>query len=81
MRTRTLILAALGAVFVAGAVSPARADYDDWRRREWREHQWRERAWREHQWREQAWRERHQPYYYAPPPVVVAPVYPRRYGW
>jgi len=48
MRTRSLILAALGAMFVIGAVSPAMADRDDWRRREWREHEWREHEWREH---------------------------------
>jgi hypothetical protein len=48
MKTRSLILAALGAIFVIGAVSPALADHDDWRRREWREHEWREHEWREH---------------------------------
>jgi len=51
MRTRSLILAALGAMFVIGAVSPAMADRDDWRRREWREHEWREHEWREHHYR------------------------------
>ena len=48
MKTRSLILAALGAMFVIGAVSPAMADRDDWRRREWREREWREHVWREH---------------------------------
>ena len=48
MKTRSLILAALGAMFAIGAVSPAMADRDDWRRREWREREWREHEWREH---------------------------------
>ncbi len=77
MRSTTIVLAALAGVFALGAASPAFADYGDWRRHEWREHVWRERAWREHQWREQAWRERHERYYYAPPPVIVVPAYPR----
>jgi hypothetical protein len=52
MKTRSLILAALGAMFVIGAVSPARAYDDDWHRHEWRERERREREWREHEWRE-----------------------------
>ena len=67
MKTRSLVMAALGTVFVLGAVSPAFADYDDWRRHEHREHEWREHEWREHHhWR----RDYYQPpaaYYYAPP--------------
>jgi hypothetical protein len=30
---------------------------DDWRAREWREHEWRQRERREHQWREREWRD------------------------
>jgi hypothetical protein len=70
MRVRTLILAALSALFVLGAVAPAFA-HNDWRRHEyrerqyhalredaWRQHAWREHAWRQRAWREHAWRER-----------------------
>lgn len=58
-RWRTLLGTgmALAAVTFIGAttISPAKADYDDWRwHREWREHRARE------EWRErQAWREEH----------------------
>ena len=47
MRLRSLTLAALGAMVLAGSTLPAFAD--DWRhdRHEWREHEWRER----HGWR------------------------------
>lgn len=84
MRFRTLTVALIAAAIGLGALSPARADWDNWQRREWREHAWRERAWREHQWREHVWRERHTPQFYAPfyapPPVVVVPRRPY-YGW
>ena len=67
MKTRSVVLAALGAVFVLGAATPASADYDDWRNREWREHEWREQH-HHHHWRQE---------YYAPPRVYYAP--PRVY--
>lgn len=66
MKSRCLVLAALGSVFVLGAAAPAFADYDDWRRHERRDHEWREHEWRE---RREHWR----PTYYAPPPVYYAP--------
>lgn len=75
MRARSLVLAALGAVFVLGAAAPAFADRDDWRRHEWREH-------REHEWREhRGWDRGYYappvyyapPTYYAPPPVYYNP--------
>jgi hypothetical protein len=59
VKIHSVILAALGAVFVIGATVPAMADRDDWRRREWREHEWRVHEWREHEWREHEWREHH----------------------
>ena len=63
MMTRSLVLAAFGAVFVLGAAAPAFADRDDWRRHESREHEWREHEWREHQhWRRD---------YYVPPAVYT----------
>ena len=64
MKTRSVVLAALGAVFVLGAATPAFADYDDWRSREWREHEWREHHHHHHHWRQE---------YYAPPRVYYAP--------
>lgn len=71
MKTRSLVLAALGTVFVLGAAAPAFADRDDWRRHESREHEWREHEWREHQhWRQD---------YYVPPAVYYAPP-PYYYG-
>ena len=75
MTLRTLMMMALGALFIAGAAVPAQAD-DDWGWRQRREHEWREREWREHErrehaWHDERWRDRHDE-----PPVVVAPVYP-----
>ena len=72
MQIRSLVLAALGAVFILGAAAPAFADGDDWRRHERREHEWRE---------HHGWRPGYQgpvyyaepPVYYAPPPVYYAP--------
>ncbi len=65
MRTRIIILAALGAVFTFAAVAPALADRDGWRR-----HEWRERGGYGHH-------QRHGGYYgrpyYAGPPVVYVP--------
>ena len=61
MRPQSLILSLLAGSFLLAAAAPARADWDDWQRREAREyrhHVWveqqrrRERAWREHEWRE-----------------------------
>ena len=61
------------------AVSPARADSDDWRHNGWQQRQER------HEWRQHSWRERHEGYrgyngyngyygyYTAPPPVVYGP--------
>jgi hypothetical protein len=71
MKTRSLILGALGAVFIMGAAAPAFADRDGWRGRGWREHEWREHEWREHHY----WRPGYYaaPTYYAPPPVYYAP--------
>ena len=66
MTTRSLLLGALGAVFILGAAAPAFADRDDWRRHEWREHEWRE----HHAWRPTYYGA---PAYYAPPPVYYAP--------
>jgi hypothetical protein len=72
MKTRSLVLAALGAVFVLGAAAPAFADRDDWRRHESREHEWREHEWREHQhWRQDYYVPR--AVYYAPPPYYSGP--------
>jgi hypothetical protein len=69
MQTRSLVLAALGSVFIIGATTQAFADEDGWRRHEWREH-------REYN----DWHERHggrpgyyPPAYYAPPPVYYPP--------
>ena len=66
MRLSLLLLAGVGAVSVMLTSVPARADGDDWRRHEWREHG------REHEWRErQHW---YRPgYVYAPPPVYYPP--------
>jgi hypothetical protein len=83
---RTLMIGlALAGPFALATLAPARADDDDWRRREWREreherdhdrYERREREWREHEWRE------HHPYgnaypyqsySYAPPPVIYTP--------
>lgn len=65
MRTRIIILAALAAVFTFGAVAPAMADRDDWRRPEWRERGG------------YGYHHRHEgygrPYYYGPPVVYVPP--------
>ncbi len=61
---KTLLSATLAAAFVLTAAAPAFAE--DWRAREWHEHERRDRAWHDHEWRE------HHPYYRAPP-VVVAP--------
>ena len=66
----TMLLAGLATVGVAAAAAPARADYYDWRRHEYWEHERaREQAWREHEWRERAWHrhvwlEEHRPYGY-----------------
>ncbi len=71
MRIAPLVIAAIGLVAIAGASSPARADWDNddgWRRHEWLEHRWREREWRAQY--------RHQ---YAPPPPVVYVPPPVRY--
>ena len=68
MRIVPVILAALGALGVAAASSPARAEWDDhdgWHQHEWRERQSREQRWHEHEWRERQWRG------YAPAPAVV----------
>ena len=72
MRLLPVLLASIGALGVAAACSPARAQWDDdgWRRHEWREHQ--EQRWREHEWHEHEWRERQRQSYYAPPPVVYS---------
>ncbi len=72
MKTRSVVLAALGSVFIIGAAAPAFADYDDWRRHERREHQW-----REHEWRE---RHEYRPTYYAPPPPVYYAPQPYYYA-
>ena len=68
MRLLPVLLAAVGALGVAAACAPARAEWDDdgWRHHEWRERQWQEQRWREHEWRE---RQRQS---YAPPPVIYA---------
>jgi hypothetical protein len=80
------LMAALGLAVLLGITLavPARADDDDywrrdnWRRQEWREHERRE-EWREREQRE--WCEHHpyscgypaRGYVYAPPPVIYAP--------
>lgn len=74
MRLLPVLLASIGALGIATAASPARADWDGddgWRRHEWREHQ--EQRWREHEWREHEWRERQRQSYYAAPPVIYSP--------
>jgi len=68
---KTLLSATLAVVIAAGAVAPAFADDDGWRRHEWREHEWREHEWRDREWHDREWREHHP--YYAAPPVVVSP--------
>lgn len=90
MRLRSLALAALGGLTLAGAAAPAHADWGDMRRHEAQERAWRiqrerEHAWREHERRENAWREQHRafapvrPYAYASPrPYVYAT--PRAYA-
>jgi len=83
MSLRSLALAALGILALAGAAAPAHADWGDMRRHEaqeraWRIQQERAHAWRQHQQRAQAWRQYHRPY--APPrPYAYAPGY-RPYG-
>lgn len=76
--TRTLVLGLAMAALLGGIAAPARADDDDWHRREWRQHERREHEWRERQ----AWCAYHpyacgypQGYVYAapPPPVIYAP--------
>ncbi len=73
MRTRIIILAALGAVFTFGAAAPAMADRDGWRR-----HEWRDRGGYGHHQRHDGYghHPRYQNYgrpYYAGPPVVYVP--------
>ena len=72
MRLLPIFLVSIGALGIAAASSPARADWDGdgWRRHEWREHEWREQRWREHERREHEWRERQA---YGAPPVIYAP--------
>jgi hypothetical protein len=67
MQTRSLVLTALGAVFMIGAAAPAFADRDGWHHGGG--------GWREHEWRgHQGWRPAYYPpAYYAPPPVYYAP--------
>lgn len=71
MRARSLVFAALGAAFMLGAVAPAYADRDDWRRhdmRGYRDHDRdrdRDRGWRRDDWHDG----------YAPPVVVAPPAY------
>jgi hypothetical protein len=65
MQTRSLVLTALGAVFMISAAAPAFADRDGWHDRGWREHEWRE----HHGWRSGYY----PPAHYAPPPVYYAP--------
>ncbi|MBN8901257.1 MAG: hypothetical protein BGO51_23770 [Rhodospirillales bacterium 69-11] len=91
MRLRSLALAALGALTLAGAAAPARADWGGVRHNEAQERAWRiqrerEHAWREHERRANAWRQSHRPfapvrpYAYAPPrPHVYVP--PRPYAY
>jgi hypothetical protein len=67
MIARRLMLAAIGATALLGAIPQAHADwvrpgyYHDEGRSEWRERAWRERE-RERQWREHEWREHHRGY-------------------
>ena len=68
MRTRFIILAALGAAFTFGAVAPALADRDNWRR-----HEWRDRGGHGYRPHHPPYREYGRPYYYGPPVVYVPP--------
>jgi hypothetical protein len=74
MRAQRIVLAAAAGLAVLAAAIPARADWDGWRR-----HEWRERASREREWQRDHW---HQPGYayvppppgiYRPPPVISRP--------
>ena len=70
MQTRSLVLAALGSVFIVGATAPAFAEWDGWGHHERQEHHERHER---HGWRPSYY----PPAYYAPPPVYYArpPVY------
>ena len=65
MKLVTTIMAATGIVVACGAIVPAKADRDDWRRNDWRRHE------QNQAWRQNEWRDNHR-WGYAPP-VVVAP--------
>ena len=69
MKTRSLVMAALGSVFILGAAAPAFADRDDWERGEWREHR---HGWHPGYYPRPAYYPP-APVYYPPPPVYYAP--------
>lgn len=70
MQTRSLVLVALGSVFIIGATAPAFADWDGWHDHEWRDRQ----EWREHHGH-RGWGPGYNPpvYYAPPPPAYYAP--------
>ena len=73
MRLLPVLLASIGALGVAAAASPARAEWDGddgWSHQEWHERQQHR---REHAWREHQWRDRQRQSYYAAPPVIYSP--------
>ena len=70
MKTRSLVMAALGSVFILGAAAPAFADRDGWERGEWREHH--HHGWHPGYYPRPAYYPP-APVYYPPPPVYYAP--------
>jgi hypothetical protein len=87
MRLRSLVLAAAGAIMLAGMGSaPAFADswhHRGWGHGGWRHHGWRHDGWRGHGWHhgwERGWRPHPRHYYSYRPPVFVPPPVYRYYG-
>lgn len=79
MRLLPVLLASIGALGIAAAAAPARAEWDGddgWRHQQWHERQEqhrRDHEEREHAWRDHEWRDRQRQSYYAAPPVIYSP--------